>query len=113
MTKFFTGAVVVAATLAGALPGAAQGLRAPANLSHDALVAWAKNNGICKTAVSDAVYNTKGEAVVTCTPATSTKLGGATPVAAVIVGVGLAAAAMGSGGGSNSTSGTNGTNGTN
>ncbi|PWE48522.1 hypothetical protein DEM26_17105, partial [Thioclava sp. NG1] len=67
MTKFFTGAVVVAATLAGALPGAAQNLQAPANLSHDALVAWAKANNVCDTAVVDAVYNNKGEAVVSCT----------------------------------------------
>ncbi|MPQ95487.1 MULTISPECIES: hypothetical protein [unclassified Thioclava] len=111
MTKFFTGAIAVAATLAGALPGAAQDLQAPANLSHDALVAWAKANNVCETAVSDAVYNADGNVAVTCTPkATKSTLSGATPVAAVIIGVGLAAAAMGSGGG---TSGTNGTNGTN
>ncbi|PWE48082.1 hypothetical protein DEM26_20115, partial [Thioclava sp. NG1] len=67
MTQFFTGAIAVAVTLAGALPGAAQDLRAPANLSHDALVVWAKSNNVCDTAVVDAVYNNKGEAVVSCT----------------------------------------------
>ncbi|KEO50931.1 hypothetical protein [Thioclava pacifica] len=108
MTKMFTASLAIAATLATALPGLAQGVQAPPNLSQEALVAWAQQADICNgTRVLDAEYTPEGMAQVTCAKGMGGNLGGGTPVAMVLVGVGLAAAAMGGGGGTNSTNGTN------
>ncbi|WGT51382.1 hypothetical protein [Thioclava nitratireducens] len=112
MTKLITASLAIAVIVASNLPSLAQGVQAPPNLSQEALVAWARQVDICNGArVLGARYTIEGEAQVTCAGVAG-KLGGNPSFVALLVGAGLAAAAMGSGGG-NGTSSTNGTNSTN
>lgn len=109
MTKLITASLAIAATFAATLPGLAQGVQAPPNLSDEALMAWAEQANVCGgKQVLGAHYTAGGMAQVTCAKGMGGNLGGATPVVMVMIGVGVAAAAMG--GGSGGTSSTNGTN---
>lgn len=114
MTKTFTACLAVL-TLSAALPAAAQGVAAPPNLTHDGLMAWARQAGICGAdPLVDAQYQGKRQAKIVCGEATgfvpvatAGALGfGGAGFAAAAGGLGLAALAGGAGGGTNSTTST-------